>query len=190
MPATRARDISSRSASVSARADRVRAGGEIPPVLQLTRQTPLGWRPSMRAMVFSGSPARHIFQISLFCRAFSQCFLCRSIALHSPIPYWKRGLQRPVESALGCGIHECTNGSPALALNLSCNRVGAVGIQVCNADCRARTCHCECLLSRVPCCASHEGVCVSQVTKSFAIACLRDAANGLCRYGHHGRVSY
>ncbi|MFM0703081.1 hypothetical protein PQR28_31065 [Paraburkholderia sediminicola] len=34
--ATRARDISSRSASVSARADRVRAGGEIPPFLFTT----------------------------------------------------------------------------------------------------------------------------------------------------------
>ena len=69
VPLARPREMASRSGSVSARRERWRAAGGIPPVRATSYRTTLAIRPSARPMAFSDSPCRHRRHSSVFCAA-------------------------------------------------------------------------------------------------------------------------
>jgi hypothetical protein len=69
LPATRPREISSRSGSESASLDRVRGGGRMPPLGARTEKIEEWPRSNRRPMSCIDSPRRHRSQISARCAA-------------------------------------------------------------------------------------------------------------------------
>jgi hypothetical protein len=105
-PCTNPREISSRSASVSASLERRRGDGRIPPLGLMCAKIEDEVLPNTRPIDFSPSPLRHRSHISALSAAVKKRRFRRSpITLHLPLK--GKVLRRPVETTAKIGHSQC-----------------------------------------------------------------------------------